>query len=140
MNSHPYLMSSCAHSFRSFHYLQTTVQVGRRAQDIQGKKVGSEGRWCPTGIIIIPISASSSSQSIALLIQASSPAWTDPIPTRSVSESSARRRETERRRGYSITYASVGFFTDKLVLELCVWRQVHRCAPHGVIGRIQRDL
>lgn len=38
------------------------------------------------GIIIILISASSSSQSIVLLMQASYPAYSDPIPTRSVSE------------------------------------------------------
>ena len=37
-------------------------------------------------------------------------------------------------------YVSVGFPTDELVFKLCVRRQVHRCAPHGVIGRIQRDL
>ena len=140
MSSHPKFLCALFPLLPLLTDYSTSRPPSPRYPITQGKRVGSEGRWCPTGIIIIPISASSSSQSIALLMQASSLACTDPIPTRSVSESSARRRETERRRGYSITYASVRFFTDKLVLELCVWRQVHRCAPHRVIGRIQRYL
>jgi hypothetical protein len=39
-----------------------------------------------------------------------------------------------------MSYASVSFFANKLVLERGTRRQVHRCAPHGVIGRIQWDL
>jgi hypothetical protein len=82
-------------------------------------------------------------------MQVSCPACSDPIPTRSVSETQFKANMVSEmkkngapmsaREGI-IPYVSVTVFTDELVLELCVRWQVYRCAPHGVIGRIQRDL
>jgi hypothetical protein len=149
------IIRCCAHCLRSSqqttpHHLQ--YKVGRRTQDIQylkEKKRVVRGGGIQLGIIIIPISASSSSQSIALLIQASCPACSDPIPTRSVSETQFKsqhgqrdeeKRSANERAQKGMPYVSVTVFTDELVLEICVRRQVHRCAPHRIIGRIQRYL